>query len=68
MFFIASIEKVIRIEPYELGKNLFVRIRQKYSIHLYNQSKLTSIGLTRQTLEPAQEHVATSFRFFRKIY
>lgn len=30
MFFIANIEKVVRVEPYELGKNIFLKIRQKY--------------------------------------
>jgi len=29
MFFIVTIEKVIRIEPYELGKNIIYKIRKK---------------------------------------
>jgi DNA-directed RNA polymerase subunit E'/Rpb7 len=29
MFFVATIEKVVRVEPYELGKNLEQKIRQK---------------------------------------
>lgn len=29
MFFLVHIEKVIRIEPYELGKNLELKIRKK---------------------------------------
>eukprot|EP00347_Sterkiella_histriomuscorum_P009126 403342420 len=29
MFFIVTIEKVVRIEPYELGKNLIYKIRKK---------------------------------------
>ena len=29
MFYLVFIEKVIRIEPYELGKNLEIKIRKK---------------------------------------
>lgn len=29
MFLIATIEKVVRVEPYELGKNIALKIRQK---------------------------------------
>lgn len=32
MFFLVPIEKIIRIEPYELGKNLELKIRRKYSL------------------------------------
>lgn len=34
MFFIATIEKVVRVEPYELGKNIALKIRQKYVLTL----------------------------------
>jgi hypothetical protein len=30
MFFIVTIQKVVRIEPFELGKNLEYKIRRKY--------------------------------------
>jgi DNA-directed RNA polymerase subunit E'/Rpb7 len=33
MFFLVPIEKIIRIEPYELGKNLELKIRRKYSLY-----------------------------------
>ena len=38
MFFVATIEKVVRVEPAELGKNLEQKIRAKYYImsHLSN--------------------------------
>lgn len=58
MFFLVPIEKIIRIEPYELGKNLELKIRRKYlSINL----SLPSIGLRRPTLAPATATMATSF-------
>jgi hypothetical protein len=30
MFHLVNIEKIVRIEPYELGKNLELKIRKKY--------------------------------------
>jgi DNA-directed RNA polymerase subunit E'/Rpb7 len=33
MFFVATIEKVVRVEPAELGKNLEQKIRAKYAYH-----------------------------------
>ena len=32
MFFLITIEKVVRIEPFELGKNLEFKIRRKYAL------------------------------------
>lgn len=29
MYFLVFIEKVVRIEPYELGKNLYLKIKKK---------------------------------------
>jgi DNA-directed RNA polymerase subunit E'/Rpb7 len=31
MFHLVNIEKIVRIEPYELGKNLELKIRKKYT-------------------------------------
>lgn len=30
MFFIIKMDKIVRIEPHELGKNLEAKIRKKY--------------------------------------
>ena len=40
MFFLVPIEKIIRIEPYELGKNLELKIRRKYTINKIKPSPL----------------------------
>ena len=58
MFFLVPIEKIIRIEPYELGKNLELKIRRKYSI---DKLMPPSIGLRRPTLAPAMATMVTSF-------
>jgi hypothetical protein len=59
MFFLVPIEKIIRIEPYELGKNLELKIRRKYYIDKLNPTP--SIGLRRLTSAPAMATMATSF-------
>jgi DNA-directed RNA polymerase subunit E'/Rpb7 len=47
MFFLVYIEKVVRIEPFELGKNLEYKIRRKYytySIHKHFRIENTTVG------------------------
>ena len=36
MFHLVNIEKIVRIEPYELGKNLELKIRKKYIDDCYH--------------------------------
>ena len=59
MFFLVPIEKIIRIEPYELGKNLELKIRRKYYIDKLKPSP--SIGLRRPTSAPVMATMVTSF-------
>ena len=55
MFFLITIEKVVRIEPFELGKNLEFKIRRKYKRVLF-----TLLGSRTPLLEPAQVPTGTS--------
>jgi hypothetical protein len=69
MFFVAIIEKVVRIEPYELGRNLELKIRQKYAFTLLIiwTSLLIGyvIGLSRPMWALALEPMAISSKYWR---
>jgi len=56
MFHLVNIEKIVRIEPYELGKNLELKIRKKY---INNDINLV-LGSRKQTSAHALNSMATS--------
>ena len=62
MFFIATIEKVVRIEPFELGKNLDQKIKMKYISNyiIYNNDECY-LGLSKQMWGLVLELMGTSF-------
>ena len=56
MFHLVNIEKIVRIEPYELGKNLELKIRKKYLNNYINNV----LGSRKLTSAHALSSMATS--------
>ena len=59
MFFFVKIVKYIRLEPHELGKNLYVKIRNKYDFDRFYIKNFA--GLKRPWSAHALLSTATSF-------